>query len=42
MARVGLTSHRAKPDLVIWAYRAGQISGQALEALVEANKTSVP
>ena len=41
-ARASLSSYRAKPDLAIWAHRAGQKSGQALEALVEANKNQRP
>jgi hypothetical protein len=27
-----LASHRAKPDLAIWAHQVRQLSGQALEA----------
>jgi len=36
--RTSLSSQRAKPDLAIWAHQARQISGQALEAHVEANR----
>jgi hypothetical protein len=32
MTRVSLSSHRAKPDLAIWAHQARKISDQALEA----------